>query len=80
MKKLEDTDTSISEMFESFLGYKINRYKNVLDRAVRKMKGEVTCESEILTEDCLTPQYLFNSVTDRILQKSYHSFLLEPFK
>lgn len=40
-------------MVDGFLNYKINRYKNKLEVAVKRIKGDVVCESDILNEDLL---------------------------
>jgi hypothetical protein len=40
-------------MVDGFLNYKINRYKNKLVVALKKIKGDVVCDSDILGEDML---------------------------
>jgi hypothetical protein len=42
-------------MVDGFLNYKINRYKNRLVVALKKIKGDVVCDSDILGEDMLQP-------------------------
>jgi hypothetical protein len=51
MNKLNDKNTSIQESVDGFVNYKINRYKNKLVGAVKKMKGEMVCDSDIINED-----------------------------
>lgn len=55
MNKLVDSDTSISDMVDGFVSYKINRYKAKLDIAVKKMRGQVVCDSDIIMTDLLEP-------------------------
>jgi hypothetical protein len=42
-------------MVDGYLNYKINRYKNKLEVAVKKIKGEVVCDSDIINADLLEP-------------------------
>ncbi len=55
MDKFTRQDTSISDMVDGFFSYKVNRYKNKIDNAVRKMKGEPVIDSEIIMADLLEP-------------------------
>lgn len=64
-EKLNNKDTPAQEMIDSFLSYKFNRYKAkigkilvvdfVLENAVRRIKGDVVVESELVTSDLLEP-------------------------
>jgi len=67
MSSLLDEQTSITDMVDGFVSYKINRYRTKLDHAVKRMKGEVVCDSDIIMADLLEPQYLFNSIQDKII-------------
>ena len=40
-------------MIDSFVSYKFNRFKVKLESAVKKMKGEMICDSELVTQDLL---------------------------
>lgn len=62
MDKLVDTDTSISDMVDGVFSYKFNRYRNKLDIAMKRLRGQVVCDSDIIMADLLEPQYLFNSI------------------
>ena len=53
MDKINDRSTPVSEVLDGFVYYKINRYKNKIENAVKKIKGEMTCDSDILNEDML---------------------------
>ena len=46
--KMNEKETSVTEIIDGFVNYKLNRYKTRLDTVVRKIKGEVICDSEIL--------------------------------
>ena len=67
MDKLHDKSTPVTELVDDFVFYKINRYKTKIESAVKKIRGDMTCDSEILGSDILEPQYLFNSLSDRLL-------------
>ena len=51
--KINDKSTSVSEMVDGFMYYKYNRYKNKIESAVKKIKGETTFESEIFRNDLM---------------------------
>ena len=78
MSRMNQKDSSATEIIDGFVNYKLNRYKSKLDNVVKKIKGEVVCNSDIIMEDILEPQYLVNALSDKILDR--HSFLLHPFK
>jgi hypothetical protein len=40
-------------MVDGFVYYKFNRYKNRIESAVKKIKGETTYESEIFRNDLM---------------------------
>ena len=65
-------------MIDSFVSYKFNRYKTKLESAVKRMKGEMICDSELVTQDLLEPQVLVNSLSEKVINN--HSYLLDPFK
>jgi hypothetical protein len=48
MDKMHDRSLSVTEVLDGFVNYKFNRYMNKIGIAVKKMKGEVTCDSDIL--------------------------------
>ena len=63
MDKLINSDnTSLSDMVDGFFSYKFNRYKNKIDLAIKKMRGQVVCDSEIIMSDMIDPQYFINSI------------------
>lgn len=78
MTKMNQKDSSVTEIIDGFVNYKINRYKSKLDTVVRRIKGEVICDSDIIQEDQLQPQYVVHAISDKILDR--HNFLLYPFK
>lgn len=65
-------------MVDDFFSYKFSRYRNKLDLAVKKMKGQVVCDSDIIMADLLEPQYFINSLQDKLL--SNHKYMVEPFR
>jgi hypothetical protein len=67
MQKLVDSDTSLSDMVDGYFSYKFNRYKARLDIAVKKMTGQVVCDSDIIMPEEIHPQYLFNSLSDKLI-------------
>lgn len=42
-------------MVDAFFSYKFNRFVNKIDVSVKKMRGEVVCDSEIINADLLEP-------------------------
>lgn len=62
MDKMFDKSTSITEMVDGYFNYKFNRYKNKIEVAVKKIKGEVVCDSDIIMADLMEPSYLINSI------------------
>ena len=62
MDKMTSDETSIGDMLGGFVQYKINWYRNRIDMGVKKMRGEVVCDSDIIMADLLEPQYLINSL------------------
>jgi hypothetical protein len=78
MSSLVDEQTSITDMVDGFVSYKINRYRTKLDHAVKRMRGEVVCDSDIIMADLLEPQYLVNSIQDKIIAQ--HKYIVEPFR
>jgi hypothetical protein len=55
MDKMFDKSTTIPELVDGFFSYKLNRYKNRFEVAVKKIKGEVICDSDIIMADLLEP-------------------------
>lgn len=53
-------------MVDGFVSYKFNRYRNKIEVAVKKIKGEVVCDSDIIMSDILEPQFFVNSVSDKL--------------
>jgi hypothetical protein len=39
MDKMVDSDTTITDIVDGFFQYKINRYKNRIDLAMKRMRG-----------------------------------------
>ena len=78
MDKLVDSNTSISDMVDGFFSYKINRYKNKLDFAFKRISGQMVCDSDIIMADLLEPQYFMNSLQDKFFNQ--HSYIVEPFR
>ena len=78
MSKLNDKNTTIQESLDGFVNYKINRYKNKIAGAVKKIKGETLCDSAIINEDNFETQFLVNSISDKIIGRQ--NYLLEPFR
>ena len=78
MDKLIDNETSLGDMVDGFFSYKMNRYKNKIDIAMKKMRGQVVCDSDIIMADLLEPQYFINSLQDKLI--SQHSYIIEPFR
>lgn len=62
MAKLNEEDTSLTDMVDGFFSYKLNRYKNKIDLTLRRMRGQIVCESDIIMSDILEPQYFINSI------------------
>ena len=52
-KKLNDKDTSVREMIDSYASCKFNIYMTKLESAFKRVKGEVVCEDEMITSDLL---------------------------
>lgn len=50
---MNDSNTSVIEMVDVYLNYKINRYKNKVHSTIKKYKGDLVCESDILNDDFL---------------------------
>ncbi|TNV84945.1 hypothetical protein FGO68_gene6042 [Halteria grandinella] len=69
MNKLTDQETSLTDMVDGFVSYKLSRYRNKFDLAVRKMKGQVVCDSDIIMADLLEPTYFINSIQDKIMSQ-----------
>lgn len=40
-------------MVDGFVNYKLSRFKNKIEVAIKKARGDVVCDSEILNEDLL---------------------------
>ena len=78
MDKMVDHQSSVSDIIDGFFQYKINRYRNRLDLAFRKMRRETVCDSDIIMADLLEPQFFINSLQDKIMQQ--HRYITEPFK
>lgn len=66
-KKLNNKETPAQEMIDSFLIYKFNRYKTKMEQAVKKIKGEMVIESELITTDLLDSQVLINSLSEKVI-------------
>ncbi len=67
MDKMVDSDTTITDIVDGFFQYKINRYKNRIDLAMKRMRGQTVCDSDIIMADLLEPQYFINSIHDKIV-------------
>jgi len=65
-----DKDTSVPEVIDELVSYKINRYSDKIERCFKKLKGEGYCDSEIINYDVVDPQIVVNSLTDKIIYKS----------
>ena len=65
-------------MVDDFVHYKFSRYKNKIESAVKKIKGEPTFESDIFQNDIMEGQFLFNSISDKIIGGT--SSLIEPLR
>jgi hypothetical protein len=55
MDKMFAEESSIQEIVDGFVSYKFNRYKNKLEFAVKRMRGQAVCESDIIMADLLEP-------------------------
>jgi hypothetical protein len=67
-KKLNNKHTPAQEMIDSFLSYKFNRYKTKLESTVKRIKGEMVLESELITTDLLDSQVLINSLSEKVIE------------
>lgn len=81
MDKMLDKDASITELVDGYFNYKINRYKNYMDFTFKRIKGEFLglgeelseglqgkySGSDIIMADILEPQFLINSIQDKII-------------
>lgn len=65
-------------MVDGFVSYKLSRARSKFDHAVRKMKGEVICDSDIIMAGLYEPTYLISTLHDKLI--SQHRYLLEPFR
>ena len=64
MDKMADSHTSVAEIVDGYVNYKINRYRTKIDMAFKKLRGEVVCDSDIIMQDLLEPQFFVNSVSE----------------
>lgn len=55
MDKMFDKSSSLGEVVDGFVSYKINKYKSWMDNTVKKFRGELACESDIIMADLLEP-------------------------
>jgi hypothetical protein len=55
MDKMFDKSSSIGDMVDGYFSYKFNRYKNKIEYAVKKIRGEVICDSDIIMADLMEP-------------------------
>jgi hypothetical protein len=78
MDRMCSDESSIGDVLGGFVHYKINWYRNKIDVGVKKMRGEIVCDSDIIMADLLEPQYFINSIQDKLLQS--HRYITEPFK
>jgi hypothetical protein len=78
MDRMCSEETTIGDVLGGFVNYKINWYRNKIDVGVKKMRGEVVCDSDIIMADLLEPQYIINSLQDKLL--SSRKYITEPFK
>jgi len=78
MDRMCSDETTIGDVLGGFVNYKINWYRNKIDVGVKKMRGEVVCDSDIIMADLLEPQYIINSLQDKLL--SSRKYITEPFK
>jgi hypothetical protein len=78
MDRMCSDETTIGDVLGGFVNYKINWYRNKIDVGVKKMRGEVVCDSDIIMADLLEPQYIINSLQDKLLFS--RKYITEPFK
>lgn len=62
MRMMDDQKATIPMIMDSYFNYKVNMYKNRIETAFKKIKGE-TCYSGAYDEDVLVPSFLLTSVT-----------------
>jgi hypothetical protein len=62
MDMMLDKSSSISDMVDAFVSYKLNRFKTKVDVAFKKIRGEVVCDSDVIMTDLLEPSYLINRI------------------
>lgn len=55
MQQLVDSDTSLSDMVDGYVSYKLNSYKTKLDFAMKRMTGQVVCDSDIIMPEEIHP-------------------------
>jgi hypothetical protein len=55
MDRMCSEETTIGDVLGGFVNYKINWYRNKIDVGVKKMRGEVVCDSDIIMADLLEP-------------------------
>lgn len=53
MSKLNNKDASLQDAVDSFINYKMNRYKDKITTAVKRIKGDPVYDSELINEDAL---------------------------
>lgn len=67
MNKLNDKSATIQDAVDGFVNYKINRYKEKLYTAVKRIKGDPIYDSYLLNEDALETQFFINSLSDKLV-------------
>lgn len=55
MDRMCSDESSIGDVLGGFVNYKINWYRNKIDVGVKKMRGEIVCDSDIIMADLLEP-------------------------
>lgn len=49
MTRMDDKEASVTEIIDGYFNYKLNRWKTKVDTTIKRIKGEVTCDSDIIT-------------------------------
>jgi hypothetical protein len=78
MNTLVDQETSLTQMVDGFVSYKLSKCRSKFDYAVQKMKGQIVCDSDMIMAGLFEPTYLISSIQDKLL--SQHRYLIEPFR
>lgn len=78
MNTLVDQETSLTEMVDSFVNYKLSKCMSKFDNAVQKMKSQIVCDSDMIMAGLIEPTYLISSIQDKLILQ--HRYLIEPFR